>query len=333
MLLLPFVTPCFELPQGTTMSEILCIIDGMNDPDFNVKKYPTLASFPRREHVNTVPDGFKAGTLPCVLSLLGFTSPPKNIRGWIEALGAGIDLKPDDLIFRGSWVEVDDEGIGIGFCDEPDKLPKLKRARYVSLGGYKGLLIIPKGASFVDSIPALLPFEMLGRNARDFFSPDIPALREALIMLNSSNPRRLIIPWAASVAQPLPPFPVKAAVVSATNIIRGLAKALKMYHVSLTGMTGDTDTDLGTKTRLTLALAKKYPFTMLHIGGCDEAAHRMDKREKEAFLMQIDQVVLPELLASNHTIRVVSDHGADPATGGHTGGKQPSFVRPARKRT
>lgn len=119
------------------MSKILCIIDGMNDPYFNVLKYPALASFPVRNQVETVPNGFEAETLPCVLSLLGAAPPPKNIRGWIEALGAGIEINSEDLVFRGSWVKLDDNGICKEFCKAPINLPKIERVRYIPLGGYR----------------------------------------------------------------------------------------------------------------------------------------------------------------------------------------------------
>ena len=100
------------------MSKILCIIDGINDSSFNAEKYPALASFPARSYIKTVPDGFEAETLPCVLSLLGITLPP--------------------------------------------------------MGGYKNLLIIPGYASHVNSINAILPFELLGKHIDKGCESDIP---------------------------------------------------------------------------------------------------------------------------------------------------------------
>ena len=93
------------------------------------------------------------------------------------------------------------------------------------------------------------------------------------------------------------------------------------------GATGDTDTDLASKVRSALKAAQKFPFVLLHINGADEASHRKNPSEKAAFLRKIDELVLSELLQSEHEIVVVSDHGTDPMTGLHIGDVQPLFER------
>jgi 2,3-bisphosphoglycerate-independent phosphoglycerate mutase len=310
------------------MSKILCIIDGMSGPDFDTENFPALASFPIKGTIETVPDGFEAETLSCVLSLLGI-KPPKNIRGWIEALGAGIDVCPDDLIFRGSWVSLDGSGICSGFCGAPREIPGLGHARYVFLSGYKCLLIIPGCASCAASIQMPLPFELLGKYANNCLCPDVPLLRDALALINAIDPNRAMIPWAPSTVQAMPDLSQFAAVCGA-NIVRGIAKALNMRLVTGNTMTGDTDTDLSAKLKCALELADEHPFVMLHIGGCDEAAHRMNKTEKDEFLHKVDKTVISGLLQSGHAIDVVSDHGSDPLTGRHIGGGQPIFSCPEK---
>ena len=309
------------------MAKILCIIDGMTDPAFDVRKYPALVSFPNMEYIQTVPDGFEAETVPCVLSLLGITSPPRNIRGWIEALGAGIHVNADDLIFRVSWVALDNDEVCVGFCDAPPHLNMLEETRYYPLDGYKGIWIVPEYASYIGSLREVLPFEMIGRPVSNFVNPDIPLLKDILRQIRRANPKRCMLPWAASVEQHLPNFPKKAAVVCGTNVVKGIAKALNMHLVTSDEMTGDTDTNLNIKLHAVLELAEAYPFVILHIGGCDEAAHRMDMSEKEAFLKKIDNTVLAALLASNHDVEVVSDHGTDPLTSKHIGGTQQKYYK------
>ena len=201
----------------------------------------------------------------------------------------------------------------------------VSQLRYFSLGGYKSLLIIPGYVSYVDSIMTPMPFDMIGKNIHELPCPNIPELLDALDILGNIDSSRAIIPWMASVKKPLPHFHEKAAVVSGTNVIQGIAIALNMHHVSLEGMTGDTNTNLNAKAQTALKLTKEYHLVILHIGGCDEAAHRMNRVEKESFLSRVDEIVLTELLASDHDIEVVSDHGVDPATGRHIGGLQPAF--------
>ena len=54
------------------MSRILCVIDGMTDPHFQVERYGHLASMGSMRYVDTC-GGFPPETLHCVLRLLGVT--------------------------------------------------------------------------------------------------------------------------------------------------------------------------------------------------------------------------------------------------------------------
>ena len=54
------------------MSRILCVIDGMTDPHFQVERYGHLASMGSMRYVDTC-GGFPLETLHCVLRLLGVT--------------------------------------------------------------------------------------------------------------------------------------------------------------------------------------------------------------------------------------------------------------------
>ena len=89
------------------------------------------------------------------------------------------------------------------------------------------------------------------------------------------------------------------------------------------GSTGDTDTDLAAKVEAALALAKRLPLVLLHINGADEAAHRKDREEKEAFLGQVDRLVVEPLAQSGLPLLVTSDHSTSCRTGGHLGIPQP----------
>jgi 2,3-bisphosphoglycerate-independent phosphoglycerate mutase len=308
------------------MARILCIIDGMSDPGFNPERYPTMASFPERTLVKTVPEGHEPETLPCVLTLLGVT-PPRNIRGWIEALGAGVDINEQDLIFRGSWMQLDNNGAYEGFTGAPENFDGLRHARYIPLDGYRCLLVMPGHSAYADKLEMKPPYELFNMHPRNCNPTGIPLLDRELSHINESYPGRALALWSASAIKALPGFPQKAAVVTGTNVVKGIAKALGMRLVTSPSMTGDTDTDLSEKTTAALNLAEEYPFVLLHIGGCDEAAHRKNKLDKEMFLKRVDEIVLAELLRSKHEIAAASDHGCDPAMGKHTGEPQPYFKR------
>ena len=75
------------------------MIDGMTNPHFQVERYGHLASMGSVRYVDTC-GGFPPETLHCVLRLLGVTDLPVHLRGYVEALGAGIPVRPDDLLLR-----------------------------------------------------------------------------------------------------------------------------------------------------------------------------------------------------------------------------------------
>lgn len=86
------------------MRRILCVIDGMTDPHFQVERYGHLASMGSMRYVDTC-GGFPPETLHCVLRLLGVTDLPVHLRGYVEALGAGIPVRPDDLLLA-MWIRI-----------------------------------------------------------------------------------------------------------------------------------------------------------------------------------------------------------------------------------
>ena len=86
------------------MRRILCVIDGMTNPHFQVERYGHLASMGSVRYVDTC-GGFPPETLHCVLRLLGVTDLPVHLRGYVEALGAGIPVRPDDLLLA-MWIRI-----------------------------------------------------------------------------------------------------------------------------------------------------------------------------------------------------------------------------------
>jgi 2,3-bisphosphoglycerate-independent phosphoglycerate mutase len=89
------------------------------------------------------------------------------------------------------------------------------------------------------------------------------------------------------------------------------------------GTTGDVDTDLAAKRDAVLhALAEGRLRTVVHVGGADEAAHRLDPDGKITFLERVDRELLAPLsdvvAAAGATLRVCPDHGCDPLTGRHS---------------
>jgi 2,3-bisphosphoglycerate-independent phosphoglycerate mutase len=88
------------------------------------------------------------------------------------------------------------------------------------------------------------------------------------------------------------------------------------------GATGLPDSDLHVKVAAARAgLRGGFGRIVVHVGGADEAAHRHDADAKVAFLERADRELVAPLAdavrAAGGTLRVLPDHGCDPATGAH----------------
>ena len=306
------------------MSKILCIIDGMTDPQFDARDYPSLSSMRLERCIDTT-CGYDAESFGCILRLLGVRDVPDHSRGYAEALGAGIPVGEDDLVLRGSWYGLDAKGR----CTEP--VPALGHilgeceCHYHSLGDYKSLLVFPGEGKSVSRISTYPPYDCLGKSAVQLCPQGSEAVKE--VFESNLQKDRCLLLWGQSAPSSLAPLPMKAAVICHATVVKGIGHLLGMTVLDVEGATGDTDTDLTSKVRSALKAAEEFPFVLLHINGADEASHRKNPSEKAAFLRKIDELVLSELLQSEHEIVVVSDHGTDPMTGLHIGDVQPLFER------
>ncbi|NLU23971.1 MAG: hypothetical protein GXW99_04460 [Clostridiales bacterium] len=309
------------------MSTIVCIIDGMTDTAFRPEDYPTLSSFSYQGAMQPTPAGYGAESLTCILTILGVKKIPRLLRGYADALGAGIPVEVGDLVTRVSWMALDETGR----CTLPINASSLAHTpngcTYYALGGYKGLLVLEGQGSCAEHITAMPPYQCAG----NFPAALRPTGCEPLSAFFDQNltTSHCAVPWGQAAAANLPPFVQKAAVICGTQIVRGIASLLHMDCPVIPGATGDTDTDLRAKTEAALQAAETYPFVLLHFNGSDEASHRKDAAEKRAFIHRVDDLVLPHLYNCPHRVYVLSDHATDPQTGCHVGTPQPVFMKEA----
>jgi 2,3-bisphosphoglycerate-independent phosphoglycerate mutase len=301
------------------LSKIFCIVDGMTDPQFSPSDYPALSSMNCIGSVDTA-RGLDVESLNCILHLLGVDHIPPHLRGYAEALGVGIPIEKEDLIFRGSWFSLDEKGCFSSPIEGPASLSSSGKVRYYKIGTYQSILIFPGMQKKISHIKTFPPYLCAGRPAKELAPQGDAFLKDCF--LNWLTPKQGLIPWGESVPSSLPPFPEKAAAVAGASIVKGIARLLHMTLIPVSGATGETDTDLAGKTAAALEAAQRYPFVLLHLNGADEAAHRKNPKEKAAFLQKADRIVFQSLVSSGHEIILTSDHGTDPATGKHIGGEQ-----------
>lgn len=133
--------------------------------------------------------------------------------------------------------------------------------------------------------------------------------------------------WSPS--GPLSSFPpfvqrynMAAGMVAAAPVIRGIGKLLGFETPTVNGATGDVDTDLSAKMRAAATLARRFPFTFVHVEGTDEASHRRDPLAKKDLLERIDSELVGPLVdyareQTDTALTILTDHYTDSQTGKH----------------
>jgi 2,3-bisphosphoglycerate-independent phosphoglycerate mutase len=294
---------------------ILCIIDGMTDE--SSPKPERLIPF-ERGCFTTTPAGFEPDSLVCILHLLGLDGGeiPKQARGWVEALGAGLNPDIDDLVFRTSWVKTDKDGLIVSMCPPP---VRVKIEGYWQLSGYKGVYIIKDGRRLIGSVTTFAPH-------RSFGLPIGRCLPSGFEMPQPLAPQNIyLIPWGQSAPLRLRPAARASAAVCGIDLAAGIARAMGYEIIRQKGFTGDTDTDIAGKAKAALDAARSGRFVLLHFNGADEASHRLNPRQKAEFIEKVVSRAALGLLKSDVRCIVTSDHATSAATGLHADAPQPFY--------
>jgi 2,3-bisphosphoglycerate-independent phosphoglycerate mutase len=119
-------------------------------------------------------------------------------------------------------------------------------------------------------------------------------------------------------------------VIAARGAAAGCARLLGAALVVPPGATGDVDTDLPAKARVTVdAIERGAERVVVHVGAPDEAAHRRDAAAKAGALEALDALLLAPLrdavARAGGTLAVCPDHGTDPRDGAHDDAAVPAL--------
>ena len=123
-------------------------------------------------------------------------------------------------------------------------------------------------------------------------------------------------------------FGARGAMITAVDLLRGLAALVGWDRIEVPGATGYTDTDYAAKGSYAVAALDRYDLVCVHIEAPDEASHEGDAAAKVKALEEIDRhVVAPvvEALQSHDAWRIMisPDHPTFLSTKTHTHGPVP----------
>jgi len=275
---------------------------------------------------HTIPEGMAPGSDVANMSLLGFDPAKYHTgRGPIEAAAQGLELDPDDLVWRLNLVTVSKLNID-GFMRDYSSghittevsrpivealQEKLGNDMYTFYPGvqYRHLLVQKEGALSDDAKLYVnpphditdKPIKLDLRNISK--SPYLwDLLFEANELMNDRDVNMSIAnsiwPWGQGRPLNLPDFKetsgMNGAVISAVDLIKGLGNASGMDVIDVEGATGLLETNYKGKVEAALKYLENNDFVFVHLEGPDECGHGGDAKDKVEAISRFDaRVVAP----------------------------------------
>ena len=276
--------------------------------------------------VRTVPEGMYPGSDVAILSLLGYD--PRRCytgRAPLEAAAQGLEVPPGHWIFRCNLVTIADgimadHSAGHITSEEGSRLvaelnDKLADATFRFYPGvsYRHLATIAADLK----VTTTAPHDILGQPYR----PHLPtgAGAEKLVSLIErsqavlenheinltrrdlgENPASSIWLWGEGKRPQLEGFAqrfgLSAAVITAVDLVRGIARLTGMDVIDVPGATGYVDTNYIGKGEAAVAALDDHDLVIVHVEAPDECGHNAEPELKTRAIEDIDcHIVAPVL--------------------------------------
>lgn len=302
------------------------ILDVANKPNMDY-----MASNGELGMVKTVADGMKPGSDVANLSVMGYdTAKCYSGRSPLEAASIGVTLKDTDVTFRTNLVTLSDEenyedktmvdySAGEITTEEARELMKaindeLHDDIVTFYGGvsYRHLLVWDKGSTNVKLTPphdisdkkitGHLPCGDGADKLLEMMKKSVEILKDHPVnkkrIAEGKRPATSIWPWGEGTKPQLEKFYDKfgksAGVISAVDLIKGIAILADMKSVDVDGANGNFDTNYKGKADACFDLLTKEnkDFVYLHLEGPDECGHRGEADNKKYAVEMIDEKVI-----------------------------------------
>ena len=302
--------------------------------------------------VKTVQDGMKPGSDVANLAVLGYDAKKYySGRSPLEAASIGIDLKATDVTFRCNLVTLSDEPeysdkTMVDYCADDISSAEAKiLIEYIEekLGNdifsfypgvsYRHCLVWDNGV--VDGHNLTPPHDITDRPIKEYI-PQGDNVSELYDMMKKSydllkdhpvnlerikrgkRPANSIWLWGEGTKPALDSFEEKfnkkGSMISAVDLLKGIAICAKMNSVDVDGATGYIDTNFEGKCNAAIEEFKKgQDLVYIHVEAPDECGHRGEAENKVKSLEIIDEKILSpvvEFLRSydDFAVLVCPDH-------------------------
>lgn len=329
-----------------------------------------LASLSEVGLVKTVADGLKPGSDIANMSVLGY-NPKENYTGRspLEAVSIGAPMLDTDIIFRCNTVTLSDDNnyenktmvdYSAGDISTKDAKEIIKTVqehfgnevfKFYSGVSYRHCLVWQNGTlDLGDLVP---PHDITGKTISEYLSKSenakalINMMKESydLLVSHPINLRRIcegkrpansIWLWGEGTKPSLPSFyekyGLKASVISAVDLLKGIAGCADMCAPHVEGATGYIDTNFEGKAQKALEELKDgKDLVYIHIEAPDECGHRNEPENKVRSIELIDEKALKLLIDGleiydDYKILALPDHPTPIATMTHASDPVPYMI-------
>ena len=319
--------------------------------------------------VKTVAEGLKPGSDIANMSVLGYN--PKECytgRSPLEAVSIGVNMADTDIIFRCNLVTLSDEedyeaktmvDYSAGDISTADATEIIKSVQehfgndifsFYAGVAYRHCLVWKNGTLDLGSMTP--PHDISGRVIGEYLSKSENA-DELIAMMKKSydflmehpvNKRRIaegkrpansIWLWGEGTKPSLPDFKAKygvdGSIISAVDLLKGIAKCANMAAPDVDGATGYIDTNFDGKADCAIEELKSKDFVYIHLEAPDECGHRNEPDNKVKAIEIIDEKILGKILPAleeydDYKIMVLPDHPTPIVTMTHASDPVPYMI-------
>ena len=321
------------------MKYIVVLGDGMSDEPLeelggktpleaaNIPTMDELASKGELGMVQNVPAGMSPGSEVANLSVMGY-DPLTDFTGRspLEALSVGVEMEPDDIIFRCNVVTLTEEepyaektildhSSGEISTAEADQLMQAIRDnfndetfQFYTGTSYRHIMVWKHGRlarlepphdHLTKVIGPFLPEEAI---LREFMEKSYPILNDHPVnrkrAAEGKRKANSLWYWGAGTKPSLGSFEektgLKGAVVSAVDLLKGIAVGAGMQICEVEGATGSIDTNYEGKAQAAMdaLLRDGCDFAYIHVEAPDEMGHQGELDHKILAIEDLDRRII-----------------------------------------
>lgn len=325
--------------------------------------------------VDTIPKGMSPGSDTANLSVMGY-DPTKYYTGRspLEAISIGATMEEKDVCFRVNFVTLSEEesyeskvildhsADEITTAESEILLQVVKEFfQDEDLTFYRGVsyrhaLIWKNGSTQVDLTP---PHNILGKRITDHLPKGDHSQRIEDMMRKSYElldqhpvnverrkkglrPANSVWLWGEGTRPAIPTFQelfqMKGTMISAVDLLKGIAIAAQMDSIDVEGATGNIHTNYQGKVEAVLrAIDSGSDFVYLHIEAPDECGHQGNLKDKIKAIELIDEKVIAPLIDAmnirnvEYKIGILPDHPTPICIRTHTSEPVPYLIYTSNK--